>query len=119
MTEILIGFISGIITSFGMGGGTILILLLGLILGVSQTAAQSVNLIYFIPTSLMAILVNVKQKNIEYKTGIVIIIFGVIGAVIGATIAMNIETNLRRYFAVFLLFIALYETYSIFKMLKK
>lgn len=36
MLEVLIGFISGIISGTGMGGGTILILLLSIIMGLDR-----------------------------------------------------------------------------------
>ena len=48
----LFGVISGIITAMGMGGGTILILLLTLFAGINQHNAQGINLIFFIPTSI-------------------------------------------------------------------
>ena len=47
MLEILIGTISGIISGIGMGGGTILILLLSVIWNYEQHIAQATNLIFF------------------------------------------------------------------------
>ena len=46
MIEVFIGILSGIVSSLGMGGGTILILLLTLFLGLDQKAAQGFNLIF-------------------------------------------------------------------------
>ena len=51
MMEIIIGILSGIVSGAGMGGGTILILLLSFLLGIEQHVAQGANLIFFIPTS--------------------------------------------------------------------
>ena len=65
MGEILIGIVSGIISGAGMGGGTILIFLLSFVMGVEQHIAQATNLIFFIPTSIVAIIVNLKNKNIK------------------------------------------------------
>lgn len=67
MGEILIGIVSGIISGAGMGGGTILIFLLSFVMGVEQHIAQATNLIFFIPTSIVAIIVNLKNKNIDLK----------------------------------------------------
>ena len=68
MIEILIGMISGIISGTGMGGGTILIFLLTFMMGIEQHVAQATNLIFFIPTSIVAIIINIKniapQKSI-------------------------------------------------------
>lgn len=120
MKEILIGLISGIVSGTGMGGGTILILCLSVFLGINQKIAQATNLIFFIPTSIAAIYINSKQKNINFKTSKIIIIFGIIGATIGATIAKNIDTKLlKKFFGIFLAFIAIHEAYEIFKMYKK
>ena len=119
MIEILTGFISGIVSGTGMGGGTILILCLSLFLGIEQKIAQATNLIFFIPTSLAAIYINIKQKKINLKISKRIVLFGVIGAVIGATIAKNMDTKiLKKSFGIFLAFIAIHEIYTIFKMYK-
>ena len=119
MIEILIGFISGIVSGTGMGGGTILILCLSIFLGIEQKTAQATNLIFFIPTSLAAIYINIKQKKINLKASKIIIFFGIIGAIIGATIAKNMDTQiLKKSFGIFLAFIAIHEIYTIFKMYK-
>ena len=119
MIEILTGFISGIVSGTGMGGGTILILCLSIFLGIDQKIAQATNLIFFIPTSIAAIYINIKQKKINLKVSKNIILWGVIGATIGATIAKNIDTRiLRKSFGIFLAFIAIHEIYTIFKMYK-
>ena len=67
MSEILIGLVSGIVSGTGMGGGTILIFLLSFLMGMEQHVAQATNLIFFIPTSIVAIIVNFKNKNIDTK----------------------------------------------------
>ena len=87
MLEILFGMIAGTITGLGMGGGTILILLLTLFYGLEQHIAQATNLIFFVPTSLAAIWMNLKQNNGDRKFAKNIVIFGVIGAIIGSIIA--------------------------------
>ena len=69
MTQILIGVISGIISGTGMGGGTILIFLLTNMLGVEQHIAQATNLVFFIPTSIIAIIINIKDQNVDLKLG--------------------------------------------------
>lgn len=120
MEKILIGLVSGIVSGTGMGGGTVLIFLLTIINNIEQHIAQATNLIFFIPTSIMAIIVNLKNNNINLKLGIYISIFGILGAIIGANIAIytNVDT-LRKYFGGFLIIIVLHEIYSIIKEYKK
>ena len=116
MWEILTGMISGIISGTGMGGGTILILVLSIFLGVEQHIAQATNLVFFIPTSISAIIVSIKSRLMEWETGITIAIAGVIGAIIGANISTNLNVKtLKHCFGVFLAIIAIYEIWSIFK----
>ena len=120
MMEILIGLVSGIVSGTGMGGGTILIFLLSYVMQVEQHVAQAANLIFFIPTSIVAILVNLKNKNIDLKLGIIISIFGILGAIIGANISIHIDVViLKRCFGIFLAIIAIHEIYSIVKQYKK
>ena len=120
MIEITAGIVSGIVSGAGMGGGTILILILSNFIGLDQHIAQATNLIFFIPTSIVAIIINFKQKLIDYKLGIMIGIVGSIGAFIGSKLALNINSNdLRKYFGIFLLLIAFYEIYNTFCKYKK
>ena len=120
MTEILIGIVSGIVSGTGMGGGTILIFLLSFILEIEQHTAQATNLIFFIPTSIVAIMVKLKNKNIDIKQAIIISIFGVLGAVIGANIAIYMDVKmLKKGFGIFLIFVTINEIYSIIKLYKK
>lgn len=117
MYEALIGLVSGIVSGTGMGGGTILIFLLTFFMGVEQHVAQATNLIFFIPTSIVAILVNLKNKNIEIPLAITISIFGIIGAIIGANISVHIDVRiLKKCFGIFLAIIAINEIYSIIKL---
>lgn len=114
--SIVFGIIAGMITGLGMGGGTILILLLSNFLDFEQHVAQATNLIYFIPTSLVTIIINMKNKNINFKLAKWISIFGVIGALIGAKLTEIVDSkNLKKYFAIFIMIIGFIEFYKIIK----
>ena len=114
MAEVFIGLISGIVSGTGMGGGTILIFLLTFFSGLEQHVAQATNLIFFIPTSLVAIIVNLKNKNIALKSAILISIFGILGAIIGANISINMDVGvLRKCFGVFLAIIAIMKLFPL------
>lgn len=120
MLETLIGFISGIVSGTGMGGGTILILCLSLFMGIDQKVAQATNLVFFIPTSIAAIYINIKEKKIEWKTAKVVIVWGIIGAVTGALIALKVNVKiLKKLFGIFLAVIAIHEIYILIKEYKK
>lgn len=117
MLEIVTGTISGIISGIGMGGGTILIVLLVYALGINQHVAQASNLIFFIPTAIISVIINIKQKLLDLKTGIIVGISGIIGAIIGALLSKNINDNLlRKIFGIFLAIIVIHEIYSYIKL---
>ena len=103
-----------------MGERTILIFLLTFFMGIEQHIAQATNLIFFVPTSIVAIIVNLKNKNIYLKSAIIISVFGILGAIIGANISINIDVSLlKKSFGIFLAIIAIHEIYSIYKANKK
>ena len=116
MLEVLTGLISGIVSGTVMGGGTILILVLSVFIGIEQHTAQATNLIFFVPTSIAAIIIALKEKLIEWKTGRNIAVAGIVGAIIGSIIMSKLEVKLlRKCFAIFLAIIAIYEIYSLKK----
>ncbi len=117
MLEIGIGIVAGIISGLGMGGGTILILALILLINVEQHVAQASNLLFFVPTSIVATIINAKKKRIDWKMGIPIALFGTLGAMVGAKLAVQTESvNLKKYFGIFLGIVALNEIYNLIKM---
>lgn len=116
MKEIFIGMISGIVAALGMGGGTVLILLLGIFTNMEQHIIQGTNLIFFVPTSIVAICMNIKNKIIDYKKAMIIIFAGILGAVSGSKLSFVFESERqRKYFGIFLLIIAFFEVYTLFR----
>jgi uncharacterized membrane protein YfcA len=112
---ILFGFLGGILGGMGMGGGTILIPLLTIFLAVNQKAAQSINLLAFIPMAIIALLIHFKNKMVVKKWILWIIIPGVIFSVGFAFIASLLDNFiLHTLFGIFLILIAVYETICLF-----
>lgn len=110
MKFILIGIISGIVTGLGMGGGSILVLVLVSFWAMSQHTAQAANLIFFIPTAIIAILIHIKNNNVDKKTAKKLFLVTVIGAIFGSYLTSMVDaSNLKKYFGLFLLIIGVYE----------
>ena len=106
----LTGMISGIVSGLGMGGGTILIIILTNFLGIDQHTAQASNILFFIPTSIAAILVHLKEKDLDMKLIFKMAPVGALGGAFGSYISSKIPSeNLRKYFGIFLLLIGMYE----------
>jgi len=110
---VVIGFVSGIISGMGIGGGTILIPALIFILGLEQHQAQGVNLIYFIPTAVVALITHTKNKNVLWKTAKPLAFLGLAGAVAGSLLAVSLEPDLlRKVFGGFLFLMGLSEMFK-------
>ena len=107
---ILFGVIGGIVGGMGMGGGTLLIPLLTIFLSVEQKIAQGVNLLAFLPMAIVALIVHFKNKMVETKGLLWIIIPGVIFSVGFAFLASVLNSQiLRMLFGSYLILVAVYE----------
>ena len=114
--EYFIGIIAGIIGGLGMGGGTILILLLTMFLNIEQNVAQGSNVVFFIPMAITAIIIYIKNKNINFKVAIPICIWGLVGTIVGSILSTKLEIGiLRKCFGIFLIITAIYQAYSLYK----
>jgi uncharacterized membrane protein YfcA len=103
-------FLTGILASLGVGGGMLLIIYLTVFAGFDQLSAQGINLLYFLPIALLAVILHTKNHLINWKPLIPAILVGIIGAVIGSIIAKFIDKELlRTVFAVFVLIIGVKE----------
>ncbi|MDD3920125.1 MAG: sulfite exporter TauE/SafE family protein [Eubacteriales bacterium] len=97
------GLAAGILSGMGMGGGTVLIPLLTLLLGVEQHAAQAANMLGFLPGALLAVCIHKKAGRLDWKTAKPLLITGVLGAAAGALLATVLSAEwLRRGFGLFL-----------------
>lgn len=108
--SILSGLAAGVISGMGIGGGTILIPALSIFLSIDQHVAQGVNLLYFIPTAAVALCVHIKNKAINYKIALPIVLLGIAGAVGGSALALVIHSALlKKLFGGFLFLMGIYE----------
>ena len=109
----LVGFCSGIISGMGIGGGTILIPALLFFTDITQQQAQGVNLIYFIPTAITALITHQKKGNLDWKTAKPLAVLGLTGAAAGAFLAVSLESELlRKIFGGFLFLMGLSEIFK-------
>ena len=93
---VLCGLVSGVIAGMGMGGGTILIPLLTLLLGVCQKLAQATNLIVFIPLSIVVLVIYFKKGLIKLKGIWFLMIPSLIVSAIGSIFSIKIENQILK-----------------------
>lgn len=111
--DIIAGVLSGILSSMGFGGGGILILYLSLYKNIPQLNAQGINLLFFIPSALLALIFHTKNKLVEWKLAAKMIIFGIIGAGTGYLILNQLDNNiLKKIFSVILILMGIKSLFS-------
>ncbi|HJB31760.1 TSUP family transporter [uncultured Oscillibacter sp.] len=108
MTEWLLPFLCGlgasILSAWGVGGGTLLLLVMTLFLGVDQRTAQGINLLFFLPTAVSALICHARGGYLDKPTLKNAVPPAVAAALAGAWIATALDVELlRRPFGVYLL----------------
>ena len=118
--EIIAGIIGGIIGGMGMGGGTLTIPILTIFLSYAQLSAQGVNLIAFLPMSIIALIIHIKNHLVAFKQTWLLALVGCIFSLGGALLANNISNAvLKKLFAVFLIGLAIWQIVEMIKAKKK
>jgi len=109
----LVGAVTGVLSGFGVGGGTLLLLYLTAFAGVDQTTAQGINLLYFLPAAATALPAHVKNGFVDREVVKQAVPAGLLcaAAAAWAATAMDVEL-LHRCFGVFLLGIGLRELFA-------
>ncbi len=101
------GFFAGLLGGMGMGGGTVLIPALTVILGVEQHAAQATSLLAFLPMSAFSLKVHRDNGNLSVEGVWRIIAPALVTSVAGALAAVFLPADiLRKLFGAFLVFLA-------------
>ena len=108
--SILVGIVLGFLSGLGIGGGSLLILWLTLVQGFSPTAARSVNLLFFIPSALIAGYFRWRQGAIPFRKILPAILAGCLSALAFSFLGANIHTEmLKKLFGGLLLLTGLKE----------
>jgi len=103
-----LGFLAGL----GVGGGSLLILWLTLILEMSYPQARVLNLSFFIPCAIIASIFRWKQGTLKIKKILPAIIAGSIGAGLFSFIGNRMDMfMLRKLFGGLLLFTGVRELF--------
>lgn len=109
----LAGFLSGFIGGLGLGGGGVLVLFLTLFAGVGQLRAQGMNLAFFIPVGLFALIFHMRNHLVDFKTAWLAILLGLGGAALGSMIASHIGAPIvGKLFGTLLLVLGGWEVFA-------
>ncbi len=108
--SIIVGTVLGFLAGLGVGGGSLLILWLTLVLGMAQNDARILNLLFFLPSALIATIFRKKQGSLNLKKIFPAIITGCVFAGIFSILAKNADLAfLKKAFGILLLFTGIRE----------
>lgn len=109
----LAGFLAGLIGGLGLGGGGVLVMFLTVFAGVSQLKSQGVNLIFFIPVGLAALLLHIRHHLVDFRTALPAVLLGLAGSLAGSLLARRMGADtVRRIFGTLLAGLGLWEAFA-------
>ena len=107
---IVIGTVLGFLSGLGTGGGSLLIIWLTLVVGITQPQARLINLMFFIPSAVVACLFRWKQGHLNIKKILPAMVAGSISAIVFSMIGNKLDTSLlQKLFGALLLFTGIRE----------
>lgn len=107
------GFLAGFIGGLGLGGGGVLVLFLTLFAGVGQLRAQGINLAFFIPVGLFALVFHIRNRLVDLKAALPAILLGLGGAALGSLLASHLGGQMiGKLFGVLLLVLGAWEVFA-------
>ncbi len=113
---LIIAIVCGIIAGMGIGGGSIFILLTTIFGLISHKEAQGYNLIMFIAVGITSTIYNIKNKNIDKKILLQLLLPVCLGSITGVFLLKKINENLlKTFFYLFMIIIGIYEIISSLK----
>lgn len=83
MVNFLMGAVLGFLSGLGVGGGSLLLLWITLVLEQPQETARMLNLMFFIPCALIATLFRWKHSFPAWHLAVPAVLAGLIGALLG------------------------------------
>lgn len=102
----LLGFLSGL----GIGGGSLLILWLTLVLQVEPLTARGINLLFFLPAAVVSLFMRRKQQRLPWKQLLPAMAAGCISAAALTLLTANLDMRiLKKLFGGLLLITGLRE----------
>ena len=108
--DILIGTMLGFLAGLGVGGGSLLILWLTMAEHLEQPTARGINLLFFLPSAIIAIFFHWKQGRIPWKKIIPAMIAGCLGALACYWLGNRMDLEvLKKLFGILLIFTGIRE----------
>lgn len=109
---LIVGTVLGFLSGLGIGGGSLLILWLTVVLHTDPITARGINLLFFIPSALIACILRIRQQDLEIRPLLPAILAGCISAAVFSAVSTQLDiTLLKKLFGAVLLITGLRELF--------
>jgi uncharacterized membrane protein YfcA len=95
-TQLFVGTVLGFLSGLGIGGGSLLILWLTLVLNADPSIARQINLLFFIPSALISGYLRWKQGSVPMRKIWPAILGGCVSALLVSLLTKNMDVSLLK-----------------------
>lgn len=108
---LLLSTLLGFLTGLGIGGGSLLIIWLTMVLNMDQDIARGINLLFFLPSAAVSCLFRLKQGQLQLKRAFPAVAAGCLSAALFSCLRFSWDTAiLKKAFGILLLATGIRET---------
>ena len=110
--NLIVGTVLGFLAGLGIGGGSLLVLWLSFVVGMDPIMVRGINLLFFIPSALIAICFRWKQGSICWKKIIPAMIAGCVSALLFSWLGSMFDIALlKKLFGIILILTGIKELF--------
>ena len=93
---IIVGTVLGFLTGLGIGGGSLLMVWLTAVLGMSTLTARGINLLFYLPGAIIAICFRKKQGRIQWRNVLPPAVAGCAAAAVCSHFSTTVDNSIFR-----------------------
>lgn len=109
---LIVGSVLGFLAGLGVGGGSLLMLWLTLVMGADHSVARNINLLFFIPGAVISSVFRWKQGSLNIKKILPAVVLGCIGAGVFSVLGKYLNARIfKKLFGVLLLLTGVREVF--------
>lgn len=102
--NLIVATVLGFLTGLGIGGGSLLILWLTLVLGLDHFTSRGIVLLFFMPAAVISSIFRWKQGRISIRSSLPAMVSGCLAAILFSWLSTKIDTHiLDQFFGIILI----------------
>lgn len=94
--NLIIGSALGFLSGLGIGGGSLLVLWLTVVLGMEPQIARSINLLFFIPAAVLSCILRIQNGELKIKPLLPAMVAGSISSALFSWVSTVVDVSLLK-----------------------